>query len=298
MESRGFMRKDLQYYFDNYDRLTDVDIYKFILLLIEIEKQKLDITTKIDLSIFDVSRITEDKTTGGFLESNFKCDSNKKVKLPLETDYLSLALNEEYIKLYKLHKGDLITLEDGTNLNIGAGLNALLIIAKIVSHEMRHAFQSEQLIKNKCDNPEAILWLKEALLRYYYSSIYDDNYESVFVEQDAYHYQGNLPIELLEQYVRLDPQIMKVYKQYLERKDFVSCKEKNFLAQFKDLNDATQFRIGTAYITELFNEIAKNLPKEYLENSILKYEYNSDGTKKTYVELLRDMEEHKKMVKI
>lgn len=44
----------------------------------------------------------------------------------------------------------------------------------------------------------------------------------------------------------------------------------------------------------MFEKIVKELPKEYISNSLLKYEYNSDGTKKTLVELMDDKDQYKK----
>ena len=289
------MEKDLQWYFDNYDKLNRNDLRNFTILIGNIVAKRLKISTKITYIIGDIGDVS------GVCSDGFIKDEDGRFILPLYTNKMYIAINDKYESRYIKSKNDSIKLSN--DKEIPERLNTLLLFAIISSHETRHAYQNEQLLNNNIDDPEAILWLKEVLVRNYFlnsykDKFYKDNYYNIFTEQDAYTYERNFFIELINKYLNYDVDTKKLYIEYQEQKGNFPFREKNMFAQFKDLNDVTKFKIGTSYIIELFNEIVKTFPTEFIKNSMLKYEYNPDGTKKTYMELMKDREEHKKMVKI
>ena len=285
------MDKDLKWYFDNYDKLNRNDLRIFVQLIGGMVAKRLKISTKITYYFDKLDNL------GGNCAACYNHDENGRYTLPLSTAEMVITVDTNLEVRYIKPKGDNIKLNNGKE--IPERLNVLLLIAELVSHEVRHAYQYEQMLNNNIDNPESLLWLKEILVRDYFfhsnnDKFYIDNYYNVFVDQDAYIYGRNFFISMLNRNLNLDPDTKKLYVEFEEQKGNFPYREKNMFAQFKDLNDATKFKIGTSYIIELFNEIVKNLPPEFLKNSMLKYEYNSDGSKKTYMELMKDKEEHKK----
>lgn len=282
------MNKDISYYYDNCNSLTINEIREFIKLLCNQEIKKLNINTNIDI----VFR-SDIKDYGGALTNHFKLDSSGNLLFPLQTTGYTLEINDrQIIDSYMSCKDEVLEISPG--IKIPKTLNALSAIASLCAHEVRHGFQNEQIKDNRLDSVESILWLKLELIRNRFNNIYDDNYEDFFTEQDAYNYQSQLPFSLLDKYSKLDKNTLEKYKGYLREREIVYCKNKNLKTYFKDLNEPTRKRIGTAYINELFNQIVKDLPKDYISNSLLKYEYNSDGTKKTLLELMKYKAEYKR----
>ena len=284
------MDKDLKWYFDNYDKLNRNDLRTFVQLIGGMVAKRLNINTKITYFFDKLER------QGGGCSACYNHDENGRYILPLSTDEMIITSDTNLEVRYIKSKDDSIKFSNGKE--IPERLNVLLLLTQVASHEVRHAYQNEQLLNNNIDNHESLLWLKEALVRNYFfhsnnDKFYTDNYYNVFTEQDAYIYGRNFFIEMLNKYLKLDPDTKKLFVEYEEQVGNFPYREKNMFAQFKDLNDATKFKIGTSYIIELFNEIVKTLPPEFIKNSMLKYEYNPDGTKKTYMELMKDKEEHK-----
>lgn len=285
------MDNDLKWYFDNYDKLTRSDLRTFVQLIGSMVAKRLNINTKITYYFDKLEKY------GGGCSACYNHDKNGRYILPLSTDEMLITLDTNLEVRYIKSKDDSIKFSNETE--IPERLNVLLLLTQVASHEIRHAYQYEQLMNNNIDNPESLLWLKEVLVRdYLYQSnndkFYTDNYYNVFTEQDAYIYGRNFFIEMLNRYLKFDSDTKKLYVEFEEQKGNFPYREKNMFAQFKDLNDETLFKIGTSYIIELFNEIVKTLSPEFIKNSMLKYEYNLDGTKKTYMELMKDKEEHKK----
>ena len=280
------MGKDISWYYKNCDSLTLSDIRNFIILLCNEEIKKLNIKTKIDIVFRD-----DIKDYGGSLTNHFTKDSSGNLVLPLETIGYTLEINNsQLIDSYLNCKNQVLEIFPG--VKISKSLNVLSAIASLCAHEVRHAFQNEQIKNNNIDSVETILWLKLELIRNKFNTIYEDNYEDFFTEQDAYNYQRELPFSLLEKYSELDNDTLEKYKGYLKERKIVFCKSKNFKIYFKCLDEPSRKRIGIAYINELFNQIIKDLPREYISKSLLKYEYNSDGTKKTFSELMKDKTEY------
>ena len=280
------MGKDISWYYKNCDSLTLSDIRNFIILLCNEEIKKLNIKTKIDIVFSD-----DIKDYGGSLTNHFTKDSSGNLVLPLETIGYTLEINNSQIIDSYLNCKNQV-LEIFPSVKISKSLNVLSAIASLCAHEVRHAFQNEQIKNNNIDSVETILWLKLELIRNKFNTIYEDNYEDFFTEQDAYNYQRELPFSLLEKYSELDNDTLEKYKGYLKERKIVFCKSKNFKIYFKCLDEPSRKRIGIAYINELFNQIIKDLPREYISKSLLKYEYNSDGTKKTFSELMKDKTEY------
>lgn len=281
------MTYDISYYFDNCNSLSISDIREFIKLLCNEEIKKLNINTNINISFRD-----DINGYGGALINNFDRDSNGNLIIPLKTSGYTLEINDKDIQeKYKNCKDEVLEILPG--VKIPKALNVLSSIASLCAHEVRHAFQCEQIKNNKFDSVESILWLKLELIRNEFDDIYEDNYEDFFTEQDAYNYQSTLPFSLIDKYSKLDGYAKEKYKEYLKEKGIVYCKNKDFKTYFKALDDPKRKRVATAYINELFNQIVVRLPKEYILNSLLKYEYNGDGTKKTFIELMKDKDSSK-----
>ena len=98
---------------------------------------------------------------------------------------------------------------------------------------------------------------------------------------------------MLDKYSKLSNIDLEKYKEYLKDKQIVPCIDKKIDVLYKEIDNEKIKRVATAYVIELFNSIVKQLPKEYISNSLLKYEYNNDGTKKTYIEILKEKEYYK-----
>lgn len=286
------MNKDISYYYGNCNSLTINDIREFIILLCNEEIKKLNINTNINISFRD-----DINGYAGALINNFEKDSSGNLIFPLKTLGYILEINDKEIQEeYKNCKSEALEISPG--VKIPKVLNLLSSVASLCAHEVRHAFQCEQIKNNKLDSVESILWLKLEIIRNKFDDIYEDNYDEFFTEQDAYNYQSELPFSLLDKYSKLDGYTKEKYKEYLKERKIVYCKNKELKTYFKTLNDPKSKRIATAYINELFNQIVVNLPKEYILNSLLKYEYNGDGTKKTFIELMKDKKEEKNIQKI
>ena len=281
------MEKPISFYYNNSNNLTLKEIKDFIKKIIDIEIKRLNIETPIEILFLYKSNLDY----VGALVPNYLESSNNRFVFPLKTNKYTLEINQKDLEyFYEISKDKKNNVGD---ILIPQTLNFLSMVVSLCSHEVRHAYQSEQIKNNKLDEIETILWLKQLIVRNFFEDIYDLNYDNYFTEQDSNAYQHQLSFEMLDKYSMLSNINLEKYKKYLKDKQIVPCIDKKIDVLYKEIDNKKVKRVATAYVIELFNKIVKQLPKEYISNSLLKYEYNNDGTKKTYIELMKEKEYYK-----
>lgn len=279
---------NLSFYYENSNNLTPEQIKEFILKIIDIEISRLNISTPIETLFLYNNNLDY----AGALTPNYEIDSSKHFVLPLRTKKYTLEINMPLIEEnFRIVQNNNISVD---GVLIPTSLNFLSWIVQLCSHEVRHAYQNENVKNNNANEVESILWLKQDLVRNYFKDIYDLNYDNYITEQDSNNYQPKLSFELLDKYSKLSGNVLKQYKEYLKDREIVKFCDKKLDVLYSQVDDQKTKRFATAYIIELFDEIVKELPKDFISNSLLKFEYNSDGSKKNYIDLLIDKENYAK----
>lgn len=265
----------LDYCFNNYGKLNRDEIIYLLNIVKDIELGKRELKD-IPLIIKKIAEQNNDDITAGLFTTQY--DNVNK------TWSRKITINDIIVEKF-INKKDLYS---------------FLSIINTLIHEIRHCEQHVLMFNpNHLKNPEVIIWYKEDLIREYLAEYFEINYRNLFCEIDARHNANELTLSYLKKYN--NPKYIR-FKRVL---DIMYNGEKNFLYQTTHKNP--KFNYGKDHnavnqITHLYNEYIKSMPKKFIKDIYLKkreneepvispllaFEYNPNGTKKKYHELMRD----------
>lgn len=270
---------ELQTLFNNYKNLSEEQLDRLIALVVKQEKEKLGLSLPVELKI-DYDELSKNSAGG-----DSTLDYDEKTR---QYHYTIRINGNEWYKQYLANRNQ--TRQNG-NMIFESSLDSLYNLVARVCHEMRHAYQNEQThIRSDLLNPEALVWLKQELVvpdeNFYRES---HNYSNMPREVDAFNYQYQEALDYIRSYTtteRDNPEFFATLQSTLDRnqKENVKPVEKlSFIVNGKEIK-----------ATEFFNQNMSVAMKEQgitpkiIENSILRYEYNSDYSKKTFEQLMAD----------
>ena len=269
--------KELQELFNNYRNLSEEQLIQLLSLVIKQEKGKMRLSFPVRLEI----------NHDGVAKNNAGGDSslhyNEKQK---SYEYLIRLNGNEWYKQYLLNRNKVYKNGDMT---FESSLDSLYNLIARVCHEMRHAYQNEVTsVKRDITDMNALTWLKEALV-VTNNEFYRSNYKNMSREVDAYNYQYKEAIEFIKTYTTIEmdnPKFFSTLQQTLERnqqENVKSLDELTFDIDGKKVKNTDYFN---QHMSEALKE--QSITSDILKESILRYEYNPDGTKKTLEQLMQD----------
>lgn len=166
------------------------------------------------------------------------------------------------------------------------GLDSVVENLITLFHELRHVKQDTDK-KNGKINHKKYMMVKEDVLQDLDPDYYDVNYKKIYEEIDArvsaakeaYHFLKTLPL----------PQSVKErekFVQVLERLNKIIEREKNFY-----LRALSKKYMGNeeADIELYFDTVIKEHPEKLEEYPILKVEYNEDGSRKSILQIFKEL---------
>lgn len=271
---------ELQQLFSNYKNLSVEQLNRLIALVVKQEKDKLGLTLPINLQI-DYDELVK-KSAGG--------DSTLDYDEKTGQYHYTIRLNgKEWYNQYLANRNQ--THKNG-DMVFESSLDSLYNLIARVCHEMRHAHQNELThMRSDLSNPEALVWLKQELVipdeEFYRES---HNYSNMPREVDAFNYQFQEALEYIRTYTTIERDNPAFFA------ELQSTLNKNQTENVKPLEELTFIVNGKEVkATEFFNqnlsEVSmkqQGITPEIIENSILRYEYNSDYSKKTFEQLMSD----------
>lgn len=271
---------ELQQLFSNYKNLSVEQLNRLIALVVKQEKDKLGLTLPIDLQI-DYDELSK-KSAGG--------DSTLDYDEKTGQYHYTIRLNgKEWYNQYLANRNQ--THKNG-DLVFESSLDSLYNLIARVCHEMRHAHQNELThMRSDLSNPEALVWLKQELVipdeEFYRES---HNYSNMPREVDAFNYQFQEALEYIRTYTTIErdnPAFFAELQATLNKNQADNVKpleELTFIVNGKEVK-ATDFFNQNMSETSMKEQ---GITPEIIENSILRYEYNSDYSKKTFEQLMSD----------
>ena len=272
-------KKEIQELFNNYNNLSEEQLDKLLALIIKEEKQRLGLTLPVEFKI-DFDELNS-KSAGG--DSTLDFNNDKK-----QWQYTVRLNGNEWYRQYLNNRNK--TYSNG-NMNYEASLDSLYNLIARACHEMRHAYQNEMTrIKSDLSNPEALIWLKQELVvpdeNFYRDS---HNYSNMPREVDAFKYQYNRALDYVKTYTDIEKNNPEFYNSLVqtannnEKKNVKPLEDLTFIVNGQKISASEYFNQN---MTDAFK--ANGITPEIIKRSILRYEYNPDGTKKSLEQLMQD----------
>lgn len=270
---------ELQTLFNNYQNLSEEQLDRLIALVVKQEKEKLGLSLPVKLKI-DYDELSKNSAGG---------DSTLDYEEKTGQYHYTVRLNgNEWYSQYLANRNQ--THQNG-NMTFESSLDSLYNLIARVCHEMRHAYQNEQThIRSDLSNPEALIWLKQELVvpdEDFYRETH--NYSNMPREADAFNYQYQEALDYIRSYTNIErdnPEFFATLQSTLDRNQKENIKpleELTFIVNGKEVK-------ATEFLNQNMSESMKKqgITPEIIENSILRYEYNSDYSKKTLEQLMAD----------
>lgn len=271
--------KELQGLFSQYKNLSEEQLDRLLGLVAKQEKERLGLELPIQLKI-DYDELSDNNAGGdASLEYNEKSNRYEHV--------IRLSGIERY-RQYLENRDKTSKLGDMTFEN---SLDSLYNLISQLCHEMRHAYQNEcTQVKREISNPDALVWVKQAMVvgEDFYRA--NGNYANMPREVDAFNYQYKEALEYIKNYTNIEKdnpaffETLEGTRQRWEKENVKPLEELTFSVNGETVK-------ATDYLSENMEEALKNNPDitpSVIENSILRYEYHADGTKKTLEQLMAD----------
>ncbi|MBQ9181910.1 MAG: hypothetical protein IJ134_04685 [Bacilli bacterium] len=261
--------KEIENLLNNYKTMSDEQLIQLIIAIIKSEKKSLGINYPIIYGHgFDSKGDCEGDCTVNYNEKE------KRDEITITLDY------ENIINNFLVNKNK-------ENVASDNGLEALYTLIATLCHEMRHAYQISQMLKKNTTDYDALLWLKEKfVLTSISQDIYNNNHDNWSQENDAHSYMYDRALQYLNSYFSFNNisqlQRTSLMKMISSRKS-MKVKPSNSL-----VIDVEGKKVSLEeFLNSQLEHIIPALPDVSLE-TILRYEYNSDRTKKTFKQLLDD----------
>ena len=262
------LEDELKQLFDNHKNLSEEELQKLIVLIIKSEKNKLGIQHPI---IFSQGF---DNSCGGDCKIEYN-EELKRDEIHISISYQNLIWN------YLNNRNNVNSVSDRS-------LETLYNLVETICHEMKHAHQLEKMLSKDITHDQALTWLKERLvLSYTDQKVYDSNHDNWSQENDSYNYQFDRALEYIQRYCNFDQISQQQYESLLH----LSNSKKNSRIQdpeslYIEVNG--QSIKLEEFLNQQMSVVIQKLPEQTITSTILRYEYNADKTKKTYLELMQD----------
>lgn len=269
--------KELQELFNNYQNLSEEQLMQLLGLIIKQEKEKMGLSFPVRLEI-DYDEVGK-RCAGG--DSSLVYNEEEK-----RYEYAIRLNGQEWYKQYLANRGKV---HKYGNMTFDSSLDSLYNLIARLCHEMRHAYQNEVTrVKKNIMDINALTWLKEALV-VTDDEFYRKNYANMSRENDAFNYQYTEALEYIKTYTSIEldnPEFFATLQETLKNNQQANVKpvdELFFVVNGKLVKNTEYFN---EHMVEAFE--INGITSDILNNSILRYEYNQDGTKKTLNQLLQD----------
>lgn len=272
--------EELQNLFNNYSNLSEEQLDRLLVLIVKDQKEKLGLSLPINFKV-DYDNL-KSNSAGGDSTLDYNKEKNRY-------EYTIRLNGNEWYKQYLLNRNKVV--ENGT-IKFESSMDSLFNLIARLCHELRHSYQNEMtLIKRELVDPNALTWIKQAIT-ITDEKIYRDpnNYLNMPREVDACNYMYNEALDYVKLYTNLQIDNQEFFDTLIN-----TVENQNKANNVKPI-DQLKFNIAGMEIGVLnyFNhqmiDAIKNIPSEQIQDSILKYIYNSDKTKKTYEQLMKDKE--------
>ena len=269
--------KELQDLFTKYNNLSEEQLMQLLGLIVKQEKEKMKLSFPVRLEI------NFDEVGKNYAGGDSSLEFNDEEK----TYEYAIRLNgQEWYKQYLANRGKVY--QNG-NMTFDASLDSLYNLIARLCHEMRHAYQNEVTsVKKDITDINALTWLKEALV-ITDNDFYRKNYGNMSREIDAFNYQYQEALEYIKTYtsIKLDnPDFFETLQKTLEKNQQTNVKPLDELTIDVDGEQIKNTDYFNEHMTAAFQE--QGITADMLKNSILRYEYNPDGTKKSLEQLMQD----------
>lgn len=274
--------KELQDLFNNYRNLSEDQLMQLLGLVIKQEKDKMRLSFPVSLEV------NYEEVNEGCAGGDFSLKYNEEEK---RHEYVIRLNGRDWYAQYLANRNKTINYK---TMEFDSSMDSLYHLIAQVCHEMRHAYQTEVgSVRKDITDDNALIWLKE-YLSITDGKFYKKNYSNMSREVDAFDYQFKEALEFIKTYTTIEidnPRFFEDLKQQQERWNQEYVKPLNqltFDVNGKKMSITDYFH---QHITETFQK--QGITPDMINNSILRYEFNSNGTKKTLEQL---MQEKQKMI--
>ena len=240
-----------------------------IISIIKIEKDSLGINYPI---IYSPS--FEQNNCGGACSIDYNPNTKR--------DEITIRIN------YPTVINNFISNQNNQSKNSDRGLETLFELTATICHEMRHAYQKTQMLKHNSFDYNAMLWLKESIVLSEISpEIYNKNHNNWLEENDSYKYMYDRAVKYINNY--FPTQDMTAQQKESLNHLIISKKKYTIMEPLLIDIDGQKMKVEE-YINIQMRKCIVGLSNNAISSTLLRYEYNSDGTKKTYIQLMSDKE--------
>lgn len=274
------MEERLKTLFSNYKTITPDQINELIAIIVKMEKDSLGIKNKINIEF-----TSQTLGNGDANQRIFYNPESKQLEFNLQICTGGNRIANRYQSfLYERQQ------ENRYPYDRAMGMSELFLLISNIIHEVRHCYQHMSFRSKRIDDKMALLYAKEICAMS--QEVYEENYEETFTEQDAHNYQYATALKYIDKYTN----IKEEYPEYYERQ-FVSCVEKQKRKEKSVENTFCNYNGKQVKMVDALNgmmeelRISNPLPKNFISASILSMEFNPDGTKKGYDQLIREKNE-------
>ncbi len=274
--------KELQDLFNNYRNLSEDQLMQLLGLVIKQEKDKMRLSFPVSLEV------NYEEVNEGCAGGDFSLKYNEEEK---RHEYVIRLNGRDWYAQYLANRNKTINYK---TMEFDSSMDSLYHLIAQVCHEMRHAYQTEVgSVRKDITDDNALIWLKE-YLSITDGKFYKKNNSNMSREVDAFDYQFKEALEFIKTYTTIEidnPRFFEDLKQQQERwnQEYVKpLNQLNFDVNGKKMSITDYFH---QHITETFQK--QGITPDMINNSILRYEFNSNGTKKTLEQL---MQEKQKMI--
>lgn len=270
-------KKELQELFDNYRNLSEEQLMQLLGLIIKEEKDKMRLSFPVRLEI-NYGDVNEECAGGDF---GLKYNDDEK-----RYEYTIRLNGQDWYNRYLANRNKTLHYK---NVEFDSSMDALYQLISQLCHEMRHAYQTEvSSVRRDITNENALTWLKERLT-VTDDEFYRKNYSNMSREVDAFNYQFTEALEFIKTYTSIEidnPQFFAMLQNTQKRwikENVKPMDELTFDVNGEQIKNTDYFN---QHMEEAFKE--QGITTGMLKNSILRYEYNPDGTKKSLKQLMQD----------
>ena len=273
--------QELHNLYNNYNNLTEEQLDRLLILIIKDQKEKLGLSLPINFKI-EYNNL-KDNNAGGDSSLDYNQEMNRY-------EYTIRLNGNEWYKQYLLNRNKVM--KNGM-IKFESSMDSLFILIARLCHELRHSYQNEMtLIKRQLVDPNALIWIKQSLIvtdeKFYRNP---NNYLNMPREVDACKYMYSEALNYINLYTTLKQDNKDFYNTLVNtvetQNKLNNVKE---IEQLKFIIDGQEISV-IEYFNKQMPQALDTIPSEQIEDSILKYIYNSDRTKKSYEQLLSDKEE-------
>jgi len=262
------LEDELKQLFENHKNLSEDELQKLIVSVIKSEKNRLGIQHPI---IFTQGF---DNSCGGDCKIEYN-EELKRDEIHISISYQNLIWN------YLNNRNNVNSVSDRS-------LETLYNLVETICHEMKHAYQLEKMLSKDITHDQALTWLKERLvLSYVDQKVYDSNHDNWSQEKDSYNYQFDRALDYIQRYCNLEQISQQQYESLLHLSD---SKKKSKIQDPENLYievNGQSIKLEE-FLNQQMSVVIQKLPEQTITSTILRYEYNTDKTKKTYLELMQD----------